>query len=140
MSDSHPNSLTFHTAAAALGPAEPPTTWAAPFHYIFIKEEKDPHKSACGPHPHERLHFCRFTQLHLKQTLWHVGRFSCWLVSWPQAFKVWCGSQGMLHIIVVCEVSLEPFLEIKVSWLSVHIFNGQQLWGGRSGARNAGDE
>ena len=36
VSDSHPNSLTFHTAAAALGPAEPPTTWAAPFHYIFI--------------------------------------------------------------------------------------------------------
>ena len=87
--------------------------------------------------PRERFQLCRFAQPHLKQTLWHVGRFSCWWVSWPRAFKVWWRSGGRLHFDTVCGASPELLPELSISSPSVHILKCQQLWGGRSGARIA---
>ena len=71
--------------------------------------------------PRERFQLCRFAQLHLKRTLWHVGRFSCWWVSWPRAFKVWWRSGGTLHFDAVCGASLELFPELSIPSPSVHI-------------------
>ena len=71
--------------------------------------------------PRERFQLCRFAQLHLKRTLWHVGRFSCWWVSWPRAFKVWWRSGGTLHFDAVCGASLELFPELSIPSPPVHI-------------------